>query len=156
MTQNGRRPKPLEQKRRTGRTPGTDSGGRPLPKLSEVSVLPQARETPPYPEELDDQGRQLWDRAWSAAITWLSPDSDLESVKHAAILADEFAFAVAEYHRTHNSKDGMVMVAASKAFTSALADIGFNPTARARLGVAEVKRVSALEDLVNKRASGSG
>lgn len=36
----GRPPKPLEQKRRTGRGPGRDSGGRPLPPIASVTALP--------------------------------------------------------------------------------------------------------------------
>lgn len=36
----GRPPKPLEQRRRTGRSPGRDSGGRKLPELASVTALP--------------------------------------------------------------------------------------------------------------------
>jgi P27 family predicted phage terminase small subunit len=36
----GRPPKPLEQRRRTGRSPGRDSGGRPLPNVASVTALP--------------------------------------------------------------------------------------------------------------------
>lgn len=36
----GRPPKPLEQRRRTGRAPGRDSGGRKLPDLASVTALP--------------------------------------------------------------------------------------------------------------------
>jgi P27 family predicted phage terminase small subunit len=48
----GRPPKPLEQKRRTGRTPGRDSGGRELPKPAAVAQLPGVGKTPDVPDEL--------------------------------------------------------------------------------------------------------
>ena len=38
----GRPRKPIEQKRKTGRTPTTDSGGRKLPDLRKITVLPMA------------------------------------------------------------------------------------------------------------------
>ena len=45
------------------------------------------------------------------------------------------------------------MVALSKSFHEALASLGFTPTSRSQLGVAEVKRVTALEQLIaTKRA----
>jgi hypothetical protein len=40
MMAGGRPPKPLEQRRRTGRSPGRDSGGRPLPDGATVTALP--------------------------------------------------------------------------------------------------------------------
>jgi hypothetical protein len=46
------------------------------------------------------------------------------------------------------------VVALSKSLTEALSAIGFNPTARARLGVAEVRRQSALEALLEQRRGG--
>jgi phage terminase small subunit len=147
----GRPPKPLEQKRRTGRSPGRDTGGRKLPSPSNVVALPPAVGVPPYPADLGLAGKRLWDRAWKAAITWLSPDSDGESVEEACRLADDLATARTRFRATTDPGDLRALVAASKQFTDALSVLGFNPTARARLGVAEVKRVSALEELVAKR-----
>jgi phage terminase small subunit len=147
----GRPPKPLEQKRRTGRSPGRDTGGRKLPDPGNVVALPPATGIPPYPADLGLAGRKLWDRAWAAAITWLSPDSDGEQVEEACRLADDLAAARTRYRATTDPGDLRALVSASKQFTDALSALGFNPTARARLGVAEVKRVSALEELVAKR-----
>jgi phage terminase small subunit len=147
----GRPPKPLEQKRRTGRSPGRDTGGRKLPDPGNVVALPPASGAPAYPADLGLDGRRLWDRAWDAAITWLSPASDMEEVEEAARLADDVAAARRRYRATTDPGDMRALVAGSKALTEALSALGFNPIARARLGVAEVKRVSALEELVAKR-----
>jgi phage terminase small subunit len=147
----GRPPKPLEQKRRTGRSPGRDTGGRKLPDPGNVIALPPADGVPVYPADLGLDGQRLWDRAWGAAITWLSPASDTDGVEQAARLADDAAAARKRYRATTDPADARALVAVAKQLQEALSSLGFNPVARSRLGVAEVKRVSALEELVAKR-----
>lgn len=149
MAPVGRPPKPVEVKRRNG-----NPGKRPLPAISSVTVLRAADGTPSPPVPLGDEGRRLWDRAWSDAITWLSPDSDLDQVTQAATLADAVASAHRRYMATTDPSDARALVALSKQFTEALSALGFNPVARSRLGVAEVKRASALEELVRARRQG--
>lgn len=100
----GRPSKPLEQKRRSGRTPGRDSGGRPLPK--NVAQLPGSSSTPSVPDDLrtsklakscyiararDDHapceacaaevGVESWNRLWAAGRTWLSITTDIDVLK---------------------------------------------------------------------------
>jgi phage terminase small subunit len=143
----GRPPKPLEQKRLTGRSPGRDSGGRALPKRGEVVALPMAAGVPDCPADLGLMGRQLWERAWDAAITWLSPNSDMAAVEAACRLEDDLATARERYRVTRDPCDGRMVVAFSKELAAALAALGFDPASRTRLGVAEVTRVSKLEAL---------
>ena len=147
----GRPPKPAEIKRATGRTPGTDSGGRKLAELAVVSTLPMADRTPPPPANLGEAGIELWNNAWSTAITWLSPDSDFRAIEHAANVADDVAAARAKYRATLDSADGRVLVSLNKSYADALSALGFDPVSRSRLGVAEVKRVSALDQLIANR-----
>lgn len=146
MARTGRPPKPVEVKRATG-----NPGQRKLPKLAEVAPLPMADRTPPAPEGLGVEGLSLWNSAWAAAITWLSPDSDWKSVVHACELADDLAVARRRYRATTEPADGRIVVNLSEAFAKALAALGFDPVSRTRLGVAEVKRVSALDELLAKR-----
>lgn len=147
----GRPPKPAEIKRATGRTPGTDSGGRKLAELSVVTTLPMADRTPPPPAGLGTAGLELWNNAWSTAITWLSPDSDFRAIEHAANVADDLAAARAKYRATLEATDGRVLVSLNKSYADALSALGFDPVSRSRLGVAEVKRVSALDQLIANR-----
>lgn len=147
----GRPPKPLEQKRRTGRSLGRDTGGRKLPAPSNVVALQPADGVPDYPEGLGLDGQRFWRRAWNAALTWIAPGTDAEQIEEAAHLADDVAAARKRYRATTDPADMRALVAASKQFTEALSALGFNPTARSRLGVAEVKRATALEQLVQKR-----
>ena len=149
----GRPRKPLEQKRKTGRTMTTDSGGRPLPEIANVTILPMAQGIPTPPSDLGLHGRELWEKAWDQAITWLSPISDVKQVEHACKVADDLALAREIYRTTRDAQDGRLVVALNKSFIEALASLGFTPVSRSQLGVAEVKRVSALEQLIaTKRA----
>lgn len=153
MARTGRPPKPLEQKRRTGRTANTDSGGRRLPDPATVVALPMAVGVPEAPMDFGLEARGLWSRVWGAGITWISPDSDMEAAEQACRLADDIEIARERYRATRDPGDGRMVVQFSKALTDALAALGFDPTSRSRLGVAEVKRASALDELIARRAS---
>lgn len=146
-----RPPKPAEIKRATGRTPGHDSGGRPLKDLSVVTVLPMANTKPEYPDLIGDEGKKFWDRIWDNAIQWISPNSDMNAVENACRLADAVHAARTKYMATLESADARAYVQINEAFTKAIASIGFDPVSRSRLGVAEVQRVSALDQLLAKR-----
>jgi phage terminase small subunit len=152
MAAVGRPPMPIEQKRKHGRTATTDSGGRPLPALAEVVLLPQTEGMPDFPADLDDPGKDLWRRIWQDGITWISPKTDMQAAEDACRAADDVAAARRRYRATTDPKDAAALVALGKQLSSALSDLGFNPTARSRLGVAEVTRVSKLEAL--RRQSG--
>lgn len=106
---------------------------------------------PDPPTDLLEDGVRLWKRAWSKAITWLSPDSDMQAVEQACRLADDMAAARRRYRATSDPADARAVVAVSKELGEALSRLGFDPTARSRLGVAEVKRASALDELLARR-----
>lgn len=142
----GRPPKPSEIKRATG-----NPGRRPLPELSIVTPLPMAHNIPEPPASLGADGLKLWNAAWDAAITWLSPASDFRAIENAAHLADDLAAARAKYRATLEAADGRLLVHLNKSFVDSLSALGFDPVSRTRLGVAEVKRVSALDELLAKR-----
>ena len=147
----GRPPKPMELKRATGRSPGRDSGGRKLNELSVVTPLPMAEKIPDPPKMLQADGLNLWNRIWDNAITWLSPVSDMDAIQNACKLADAVSASRTKYMATLEAADARAYVAINKSFTEALASLGFDPVSRSRLGVAEVKKMSALEQLVANR-----
>jgi hypothetical protein len=147
----GRPPLPMEVKRRRGRTADTDSGGRPIPVLGEVVTLPMAEGVPDLPADIGQAGAELWKRIWAQGITWISPDSDMPAVVEACQIADDLTVARRRYRATSDPKDAGALATLGKRFDGALSVLGFNPTARARLGVAEVKRVSALDKLLERR-----
>lgn len=145
MARTGRPPKPVEHKRRIG-----NPGKRPLAK-NVISILPQALEIPKAPKELGAEGKAFWNRAWSQAITWLSPDSDLNRVLQACRIADDLAVARARYRATTEPSDYRAVTAGDKALSEALSALGFDPVARSRLGLAEVKKIDALENVLHRR-----
>ena len=156
MAARGRPPAPLEERGRRGRSPERDPGGRKLPEPASGAVdsLPSAPDGGPEPPDyLGHEGRDLWNRAWAAAITWLSPATDMTAVLEACQLLDDLAVARQVYRTTRAATDAKTVTALSKQMTEALGALGFNPTARGRLGVAEVKRQSQLESLLEKRRS---
>lgn len=143
----GRPPKPVEQKRRLG-----NPGKRALPVLSDVSVLPMAGGVPEPPAELGLAGRDLWARAWGEAITWVSPDSDWPLVVAACVAADAVGLARERYFATRDTKDLRGFIQANEQLVKMLAELGFTPVSRSRLGVAEVKKANALDELLSRRA----
>jgi len=142
----GRPPKPNEIKRLMG-----NPGGRPLPDLNTISHLPMAKEIPAPPENLNESGLHLWNRAWGVAITWLSPVSDIESIKNASHLADANEAARERYMISTEPADAQAYVAINKAYTDALTSLGFDPVSRSRLGVAEVRAATSIDKLLEKR-----
>lgn len=149
MTRPGPKPKPTEVLKATG-TYRADR--RPAPITATVTTLPAAPGVPEPPVELGLEGRALWARAWSSAITWLSPDSDWDAIVQTCALADDIAIARAAYRATRDPAHARVIASLSRELMKALAALGFDPTSRSRLGVAEVKAMTALEKLAAKRA----
>jgi hypothetical protein len=75
----------------------------------------------------------------------------MQAIENAAKLADDLQMARNKYRATLDAADGRLLVHINKSFVDALSALGFDPTSRSRLGVAEVKRVSALDELIAKR-----
>ena len=142
----GRPPKPTELKRRLG-----NPGKRALPATGTIVPLRPASEMPPYPDDLTPAACRLWERAWGEGIIWLSPVSDLATVELACRLVDGESVARARYFATHEAVDARAWVAVSAELRSTLAALGFDPAARSRLGVAEVKAASAIDKLLERR-----
>lgn len=132
-------------KRRLG-----NPGKRALPAPSNVIALPAADGVPDYPDGLEAEGRLLWERLWKAAAIWLSPATDIATVQMACELADGVGIARRKYLATHDAPDARAWVQINSEFRATLSALGFDPTARARLGVAEVKAASRLDQLIER------
>lgn len=168
MARTGRPPKPLEVKRRNG-----NPGKRALPAQSATIALEPVTETPQVPAHLDDAGSDAWVRIWqSPARAWLSPQVDFIRIETICNLVDditkyramvnEMGPIIVETITANNAQFDTKIVAnplvkmlrdAEKQLDKELSAIGFDPTARARLGLAEVRRQSKLEELMAKRSS---
>lgn len=85
--------KPIEAKRRAGRSPGRDAGGRTLP--TPIVVLPAAPTVPEPPAALKEAGQREWGRLWRQ-IPWLSPQSDIRLSTRLCQLTDRHAAMLAQ------------------------------------------------------------
>lgn len=168
MSQTGRPPKSIEQKRLTG-----NPGRRPLPARSSMIALEPASDVPPVPVSLKEHGRARWTEIWSSpARAWLARDIDIIRVSTVCQLADD----IANYRRlidgmgpvlleTVVTATGVVtgekkivpnplvkmLREAEKNLDRELTTLAFDPVSRARLGLAEVKRQTILEQLITGR-----
>lgn len=147
----GRPPKPLEQKLRTG-----NPGKRALPDRASLTVLPAAPVAPEPARPLGQAGRALWERVWGAGATWLAELVDAEQVLILCEQADERAALRVKVLRDGDWRERAGLRALDAQVMDGLAVLGFNPVDRARLGVAEVKRASALDDFLTKRQKQQG
>lgn len=140
MARTGRPPKPIEVKRISG-----NPGHRPLPDAGAIQLLPQATSTPEPPRALGEHGRALWERVWSMGVQWISPTSDLEILLLTCEAVDERADLRLEVIESGDRQLRRGLRELDRQIMASLSELGFTPTARSRLGVAEVKAASKIE-----------
>ena len=155
--------KPVDQKRLTGRSPGRDAGGRRLPE--KVVGLAAAAGAPDPPESLKPAGRAEWERLWTAGRAWLSPEFDLLIMRRLCESHDARAEMLAQVERDGFTVEGYKGQPRPHPLLSHIRGIeaemrrmeiecGFTPAARSKLGYAEVKRVSKIDELMARRRRG--
>jgi len=136
--------KPLEEKRRLG-----NPGGRPLPKVGEIMSIPGGYVEPMRP--LEFAGKQLWDSVFMHGDIWISSRTDVHLLLMTAEQLDRretLRSLIAEtndWHLLKQINDLERLIAVN------LGQLGFSPAERTRLGLAEVKRMSKLEEMLAKR-----
>jgi hypothetical protein len=146
MAQMGRPPKPLEQKRLLG-----NPGKRALPNEQEIVLLPQATAVPEPDRPLLKYGQEMWERIWGLGLTWISPHTDIELCLMTCEMIDERWNLRVKVMGGDDSKQRRALRELDRMIIGNLSLLGFSPTDRMRLGVAEVKKQSKLEELLAKR-----
>jgi hypothetical protein len=136
-------PKPTEQKRLLG-----NPGKRGLPNPKAVMAIPSGRPEPLAP--LGPRGQELFDRACDLGEAWISPTTDKFVLQHAAELADITDLVRRSAEGTLDNQMLMRYNDLAKTLNSTLGLLGFTPADRTRLGLAEVKRMSKVEELRQK------
>ena len=142
----GRPPKPVEQKRLLG-----NPGKRALPDQNEIEILPAATEIPEPTRPLLKPGRELWDRVWASGINWISPDTDLELLLMTCEMVDERWNLRIKVMQSDDMQMARRLDNLTRLIVGNLSLLGFSPSDRSRLGVAEVKKQSKLEELIARR-----
>ncbi|MCF8542447.1 MAG: hypothetical protein K9G24_05120 [Candidatus Nanopelagicales bacterium] len=142
-------PKPTELKRRTG-----NPGKRRLPDRDTVITLPAADGIPDPLRPLEIEGRRMWDRVWGQGAVWLSPATDAEVVQMLAEAMDErVVLRALVMSGDHDWRDRIALRSLDDQIKSMLSILGFTPSDRAKMGVAEVKQVSKLDAMRARRAT---
>lgn len=158
----GRPPKPTERIRATARDATHKADGRPLPAVRETIV--KTVDVPPEPAGLAARGSKEWVSIWTAGSSWLAPDQDVYWVEMICRAYDDievFRAQISDMGLTVKGSMGQVVAnpliievrRAESQIMKALSTLGFSPTDRARLGLAEIKRVNALQEMMSKGQS---
>lgn len=148
MTQRGRPPKPLEQKKKLG-----NPGKRALPSASSLQQLDPVDSIPEPPRPLLNPGLGLWQRVWAAGPTWISPDTDLELLLMTCEMVDERWNLRIKAMNEGDMAMGRRVDRLTGLIVSSLSLLGFSPTDRSRLGVAEIKAKSKLQEMLDRNES---
>jgi hypothetical protein len=142
----GRPSKPAEQKRLLG-----NPGKRALP--SNAIAIPMVVEPPTPHRPLLKYGQELWDKVWSMGATWISANTDTELLLMTCEMIDERWNLRIKVMQTDDSKLRRGLRELDRQIVSQLSLLGFSPADRSRLGVAEVKAMSKLEELLTMKES---
>jgi hypothetical protein len=144
----GRPPKPIEQKRLLG-----NPGKRAMPDENSVVLLPMVEHAPETTRPLLKYGQELWDRIWGMGATWVSDKTDIELLMMTCEMIDERWNLRVKVMQTDDATMRRGLRELDQQIVSNLSLLGFTPSDRARLGVAEVKAKSKLEELMERRAN---
>jgi hypothetical protein len=142
----GRPSKPAEQKRLLG-----NPGKRALP--SNAIAIPMILEKPEPHRPLLKYGQELWDKVWGMGATWISPNTDSELLLMTCEMIDERWNLRVKVMQTDDPKLRRGLRELDRQIVSQLSLLGFSPADRSRLGVAEVKAMSKLEELQLRKAN---
>lgn len=162
--------KPLERRRKLAAGDGVDpTSDRKLPKREMeryASPLAVRGAVPPAPVGLQERGEVEWHKIWTAGH-WLHGAEDYHLVEMIAKAYDEITQYEEEIARVglivrgyngQQTANPLIkeMRSAQQLILTCLSKLGFSPTDRARLGLAEAKARSALSDLQSKTQAKRG
>src|SRR6476620_5516269 len=135
----GRPAKPLEVKYRNG-----NPGRRPLPDRHGLIELAGSDEPPEPLRPLGTVGTAMWIRVWTAGAVWLATKVDIEAIQMLCEQMDERQALRASVLKYGDWRDRQGLRHLDKQVLHGLSAIGFTPTERTRMGVAEVRSISRI------------
>lgn len=155
----GRPAKPVEQHRLAGNPSKKQLPDAPLPGQGL-----QGAQGVPVPPPLGEAGLALWNHVWQAGRSWLSPASDVTIVTLLCEAQDDYALIrdllnTGTEPRYYVTANGQVVTHPlvvqlqnlRSQMTAWLSAIGFSPSDRSRLGLAEVRVRDDLDELSQRR-----
>lgn len=143
----GRPAKPLEQKRLLG-----NPGQRPLPDIKATLPLEGGYVEPIRP--LSSAGKTLWDSIYKKGELWISSRTDVHFLQMVCEQHDRRAWIM---ERVESDPDNWRLFRQlhdlENMISANMGKLGLTPADRTKLGYAEVKARSKLEDLKEKWAN---
>jgi hypothetical protein len=116
-------------------------------------LLPAAEVIPEPSRPLLKYGREVWDNVWSVGVNWISPNTDIELLLMTCEMIDERWNLRVKVMQSDDAKLRRGLRELDRVIINNLSLLGFTPADRTRLGWAEVKTKSKLEELLElKRA----
>jgi hypothetical protein len=122
-----------------------------LPPNAPLERLCEPLQAPIEPLGLSEQGLAFWGAVWGC--NWISQKSDYQLVlltAEAISEREQLRELVASI--PENTKARSALRELDRQIVSQLALLGLSPSDRARLGIAEVKKESKLEELLRRKA----
>jgi hypothetical protein len=138
----GRPAKPTEIKRKLG-----NPGRRPLPDTSVVQYLEPIISVPEPARPLLKYGKEFWDKVWSSGLSWISANTDAEILLMTCELVDERWNLRVRVMQSNDWRERRALRELDDRIIRNLSLLGFTPADRSKLGVAEVKAISKMEQL---------
>lgn len=134
-------PVPVEKKRMLG-----NPGKRGLPGEDAI-VLHQGKVEPP--EGLGKSGTALWSRVFDEGEIWISPRLDVTLLERVCRALDRISVLDQMFDADPTDRKLIMSInETEKVIMSGLSVLGFTPADRARLGLAEIKRQSKLDEMM--------
>ena len=138
-------PVPTERQRRLG-----NPGKRPLPNIADVLPLEGGPISPLRP--LRQDGQRLWDDVFSQGQLWVSRRTDTQLLQLVCEQIDRRALLMAGLIDNPAERSiHMSLNDVEKLISGNLSLLGFTPSDRSRLGVAEVRAYSKIDEIREKR-----
>lgn len=127
-------------------------GSRAYKPSAAVSALPAIYDVPVPSRPLGETGELFWNRIWTTGSIWISPNTDIDLLLMTCEMFDERDllrdYVLQNLDAWHERS---ALRELDKAIARHLSLMGFTPTDRMKLGVAEVKTRSKLEQLLDKK-----
>lgn len=101
--------------------------------------------------ELEEAGLQLWRSAMTTGEQWIARNSDTQLLQLTCEQLDRRTHLVSFWRSDPTDKNLLMRLAEiEKAIASNLGLLGFTPSDRSRLGLAEIKAKSKLQELLDR------
>jgi hypothetical protein len=118
----------------------------------DVILLPAVSAVPEPLKPLGESGLSLWDRTWMRGYSWISANTDIQLLQMTCEQLDERdvlrAYVMDNVEAWHERS---ALRELEKSIRSNLSLLGFTPTDRMKLGVAEIKAETKMEQLKRRQ-----